>query len=167
MHEYMCCCFCPAVLLTAWQNSNWYVHALSERFLPVDKSVFLFLFFSSWHVFSCTFEPALSWFLVADQGSITSLFICWSCYSETASAPFLDAARRPPRCSLFREVGRTREGDRVDTRTEIEEGGEKSRWRNQCQAWSSFSPCIWRGGGSEVMVVDGREDEERWHWRTP
>lgn len=148
-------------------QTGMYMLFLKGSFQSTNQFFCFCFFLPGTQVFSCTFEPALSWFLVADQGSITSLFICWSCYSETASAPFLDAARRPPRCSLFREVGRTREGDRVDTRTEIEEGGEKSRWRNQCQAWSSFSPCIWRGGGSEVMVVDGREDEERWHWRTP
>ena len=54
-------CFYPAVLVTIWQNSNWYALAPSEMFLPVEKSVFVILFFFLFgtQAFSCTFEPAL------------------------------------------------------------------------------------------------------------
>lgn len=59
--------FYPAVLVTVWQNSNWFALAPSEMFLLVEKSVSVIFFLFGTQAFSCTFEPALLWLLVADQ----------------------------------------------------------------------------------------------------
>lgn len=50
------------------------------------------------------------------------------------------------------------------------EGDSGRRRRNQCQARSSFSPCTHRRGeegAAAALLLDGGEDEERWHRRTP
>ena len=150
--------FCPAVLLTVWLNSNCYVLALSERFLPADKSVFsfwhssLFLYFWTCTIMASSCRSKVALHLFSYVGAVIQKL------PQHLSSP----QRGVHRAAAFSERLAVREREAGSTRgTEIEEGGEKSRRRNQCQARSSFSPCTWRReeggvGGAGWWWIGGR-----------
>lgn len=142
---------------------------------PTDKYVFYFYF---WH--SSIFLYFWTCTIMASSCRSKVELHLFSYVGAVIQKPprhlFRVAARRLPRCSLFTEVGRTR--DRETERQRERGRGSQGRFehRNRGRAKKSMSSSVFlftllgegkEGGRLRLRLRQWWREDEWWHWRTP